>query len=95
MCIRDSLDGIFFEVQLGSFEDFDLDQYLSQLANLRQEKYDGKTKLLLGRFRSFRKALLFESDLKKMGFTEAFIVGRIDGEMVTYKEALEASQAGK
>lgn len=89
------LKGVYFEVQLGSFSDFDLDQYLEQLANLRQEKYDGKSKLLLGRFRSFKKALLFESDLKRMGFKEAFIVGRIDGKLVTYKEALQTVQAAK
>jgi len=91
----DNLSGVFFEIQLGSFSDFDLDRYLDNLANLRQEKYDGKTKLLLGRFRSFKKALLFESDLKKMGFEQAFIVGRINGELVTYKEALQAAQAAK
>jgi len=89
------LSGVFFEVQLGSFNDFDLDHYLENLANLRQEKYDGNTKLLLGRFRSFKKALLFESDLKNMGFEQAFIVGRINGELVTYKEALQAVQAAK
>jgi hypothetical protein len=89
------LDGIFFEVQLGSFSDFDLDNYLEQLAELRQEKYDGKTKLLLGRFRSFKKALLFENDLKKLGLDEVFIVGRIDGNLVTYKEALEELQKRK
>ncbi|MCB9245170.1 MAG: SPOR domain-containing protein [Flavobacteriales bacterium] len=89
------LDGIFYEVQIGSFSDFDLDNYLEQLANIRQEKYDGKTKLLLGRFRSFKKALLFENDLKKLGLDEVFIVGRIDGVLVPYKEALEAQQRGE
>lgn len=88
----EQLDGVFYEVQIGSFTDFDLDNYLEQLANIRQEKYDGKTKLLLGRFRSFRKALLFENDLKKLGLTEVFIVGRIDGRLVPYKEALETQQ---
>lgn len=91
----EDLNGVFFEVQLGSFNDFDLDRYLANLANLRQEKYDGNTKLLLGRFRSFKKALLFESDLKNIGFEQAFIVGRINGELVTYKEALQAVQAAK
>ena len=91
----EDLNGVFFEVQLGSFNDFDLDRYLANLANLRQDKYDGNTKLLLGRFRSFKKALLFESDLKNIGFEQAFIVGRINGELVTYKEALQAVQAAK
>jgi len=91
----EKLDGVFFEVQIGSFSDFDLDNYLEQLANLRQEKYDGKTKLLLGRFRSFKKALLFENDLKRIGMDKVFVVGRIDGVLVPYKEALEEYQRRK
>lgn len=83
-------EGVFFEVQLGSFTDFDITQYTKNLAALRQEKYDGKTKLLLGRFRSFKKALLFEKDLKRMGISRAFLVGRIDDKIVTYREALDA-----
>ena len=82
--------GIFFEVQIGSFSDFNLDNYNKNLANLRQEKYNNKTKFLLGRFVSFKKALLFESDLKRMGINTAFIVGRIDDKIVTYKQALDA-----
>jgi hypothetical protein len=83
-------EGVFFEVQLGSFTDFDISQYTKNLAALRQEKYDGKTKLLLGRFRSFKKALIFENDLKRMGISNAFLVGRIDSKIVTYREALDA-----
>ena len=82
--------GIFFEVQIGSFTDFNLDQYNKNLANIRQEKHNGTSKFLLGRFRSFKKTLVFESDLKRMGINSAFIVGRIDDKIVTYKEALEA-----
>jgi hypothetical protein len=84
--------GVFFEVQIGTFSDFNLDQYNKNLANLRQEKYNEQSKFLLGRFRSFKQALLFESDLKRMGINSAFIVGRIDDRIVTYKEAIEAQE---
>jgi hypothetical protein len=85
----DRTDGIFFEVQLGAFKDFNLDQYLKNLSAIRQEKYDDKTKIVLGKFRSFNRALLFENDMKRMGFNEAFIVGRVNGKVVPYQEALE------
>lgn len=81
--------GVFFEVQIGSFTDFNVDRYLEELSALRQEKYDGKTKLILGRFRSLKTALLFENDMKRLGLREAFIVGRIDGTLVDYNVALE------
>jgi hypothetical protein len=87
-------DGIFFEVQIGSFTDFNMNQYLENLANLRQERHNNKTKFLLGRFRSFAKAIKFESDLKVMGIRSAYLVGRIDGKLVSYQEALEAGGQG-
>lgn len=86
--------GIFFEVQLGDFKDFNLNNYLNNLAAIHQYKYQSGTKLLLGRFRSFNKALLFEEDLKQMGIKNATLVGRIDGTIVPYQEALDALRAG-
>lgn len=88
----DSATGIFFEVQIGNFTHFDLDAYVNELDALRQEKSGKGTKLILGRFRSFNKATLFEKDMKKMGFTSAFIIGRINGKLVNYQEALAACQ---
>lgn len=93
MLLENGLDidapGVFFEVQIGSFTDFNVDRYVEELAAIRQEKYDGKTKLILGRFRSLKTALLFENDMKRLGLKEAFIVGRIDGTLVDYNIALE------
>jgi len=43
---------------------------------------------LLGRFKSFQKALLFENDLKKSGLKNVYLIGRVDGRIMTYKEAL-------
>jgi len=89
---NDSIGGIFFEVQIGNFYDFNIDAYMSELEALRQEKSGNTSKLILGRFRSFQKAMLFENDIKKMGFANAFLVGRIDGKLVDYQEALSAYQ---
>lgn len=81
-------DGIFFEVQIGAFKDFNLDQYLQNLSALKQEKHDNRNKIILGKFRSFDKALLFENDIKRMGFDEAFIIARVDGKLMPYQDAL-------
>jgi hypothetical protein len=81
--------GVFFEVQIGNFKDFNLDNYLEEMANLRQEKYEGGSKFLLGKFRSYKKALLFENDLKRLGMRDVFIKGRIHGNLVSKEEALE------
>lgn len=83
--------GVFFEIQLGKFKQFNLDDYNENLAYLRQEKYEEETELLLGRFRSYQKAVAFERDLRRIGIKKSIIVGRIDEEIVTLKEALNAA----
>lgn len=85
---NDSAGGVFFEVQIGNFSEFNIDAYVNEIRNLRQEKAETGNKLCIGRFRSYRKALLFENDIKKMGFTNAFLVGRIDGKLVNFQTAL-------
>lgn len=85
---NDSAKGVFFEVQIGNFTEFNIDEYVMELRNLRQEKTETGNKLCIGRFRSYRKALLFENDIKKMGFTNAFLVGRIDGKLVDFQTAI-------
>lgn len=89
----DQLDGIFFEVHLNFSGDFNLDVYRSELARLESKEFDNREKLILARFRSFRKALLFENDLRKMGITDIFLLGRVDGEIMTFKEALAIAQS--
>lgn len=84
--------GIFFEVHMDFEGDFDLDQYHQELAKTVSKEFDGREKLVLGRFRSFKKALLFENDLKKMGAKNLFLLGRVDGKIMTFKEALAIAQ---
>lgn len=88
-------DGVFFEVQIGNFKDFNLDEYLNEMAHLRQEKSDGTNKFLLGKFRSYKKAMLFENDLKRMGMPDVFIKGRINGQLTSKEEALEYLRKNK
>jgi hypothetical protein len=86
----DKAQGVFFEVQLGTFSNFNLNDYEKNLENLRQTNQKGQNILTLGRFRSFKQALLFEKELKQIGIENAFVVGRIDDQIVSYQEALNA-----
>ncbi|MFT5724716.1 MAG: hypothetical protein ACI9JN_001838 [Bacteroidia bacterium] len=88
----DPSKGMFFEVHMNFSGDFDLVQYKTELASLISAEYDGREKLVLGRFRSFKKALLFENDLKKMGLKDLYLLGRVDGKIMTFKEALALAQ---
>ena len=67
---------------------FDLKEYKSAIQESLLLEYDKRDMLLLGRFKSFQKALLFENDLKKSGLKNVYLIGRVDGRIMTYKEAL-------
>jgi|GEM_PF-3775199 len=86
-------DGVFFEVQLGAFQDFNLDDYQAELASLRQEG-DVTHKFTFAKFRSYQRAEKLKNDLQRMGVTGAFVVGRINGRRVEdIQEAIKASRS--
>ncbi len=80
--------GIFYEVHMSFDGNFDLKEYKSAIQESLLLEYDKRDMLLLGRFKSFQKALLFENDLKKSGLKNVYLIGRVDGRIMTYKEAL-------
>jgi hypothetical protein len=85
-------EGVFFEVQLGAFQDFNMDDYQAELSALRQEG-DATRKFTFGRFRDYTKADKLKNDLQRMGVSGAFVVGRINGQRVEdIQEAIKASK---
>ena len=84
--------GVFFEVQIGAFESFDLNAYKKSLENLRSYKEDSLQKYVLGKFRELDQAKLFLKDIRRMGVSDAFIIAKINGERVEVHEALRAQK---
>ena len=72
-------DGVWYEVQIGAFEYFNLDEYNNNLVMLRNQQSDGIKKYVLARFREFSRAEAFVNDMRKLGIPDAFITGVIDG----------------
>lgn len=85
--------GIFFEVQIGAFESFDLQNYMESFVRLKEVNEAGMYKYVLGRFRSFNDAKAFRSDVQKMGVKDAFIVALVDGSRVV--EESEVKRIGR
>lgn len=85
----DSAQGIFFEIQLGKFKQFSLDQYLDNLIELRQERQEDYNTILLARFKTIEEAEDLLQHLKKLGLRTAFIVGRADGQIIDKKQAVQ------
>ena len=80
--------GVFFEVQIGAFEHFDLDSYKEDLVKMNIDKTDQIDQYTLGKFRDLDRALTFRKDVQKMGIKDAFLIAKIDGKRVSIKEAL-------
>lgn len=87
--------GVFYEVQIGAFQYFDLSAYLESLENLRSYEEDGLQKYVLGKFRELNNAKLFLKDIRQMGISDAFIIAKIDGKRVEVKEAIAAQRKNK
>lgn len=86
-------DGVFFEVQLGAFQDFNLDEYQTEFASLRQDG-DVTRKFTFAKFRTYEKAEKLKNDLQRMGVSGAFVVARVDGQRTEdVQQALKLSKA--
>jgi hypothetical protein len=86
----DSAQGVFFEVQIGQFRYFDINAYTHGTIDLRQSKELDVNKILIGRYESHEEALALQSLLRKFGFKTAFVIGRINGLLVSVEDALSA-----
>jgi hypothetical protein len=84
--------GVFFEVQIGAFENFDLEKYKEGLAKLNIDYSGDLDQYTLGKFRELEMAKDFVQDIRRMGIEDAFIVAKIDGKRVTVKEAVEEAR---
>ncbi|MCB9260752.1 MAG: hypothetical protein H6607_00025 [Flavobacteriales bacterium] len=88
----DDFEGIFFEIHIKFKGDFDLKKYKSEMAKIQGRPLDERDALVLARFSSYKKALLFENDLKKMGFKEIELLGRVNGTIMTFKETMQLAK---
>lgn len=86
--INNSTKGIWFEVQLGAFKNFDLKQYKGNLTAISEENGDDFTKYTVGKFMDYQVATNFKKDIQKMGIKNAWVVAKKDGKRIEVKRAL-------
>ena len=77
--------GIYYEIQIGAFKNFDLEKYQRGLKELHAETtIDGTDKLTLGKFRDLNTAKYFLADVREMGFKDAWIVAKENGVRIAF-----------
>ncbi|MCI4668698.1 MAG: SPOR domain-containing protein [Bacteroidia bacterium] len=82
-----------FEVQIGAFRHFKLDDYSESLISMKIRKAGDMNRYVLGSFTTLEEAKAFLKDIKMMGVEDAFIAGVVDGKRVSVKEAEEAAKS--
>ncbi|MFA0963465.1 SPOR domain-containing protein [Roseivirga sp. BDSF3-8] len=88
----DTATGLYYQVQIGAFRDFDLSGYREQLLGLGIETVGDVNKYTLGRFSSFERARSFRRDIIRLGIDSAFIIAYLNGELIDVREARRYEQ---
>jgi septal ring factor EnvC (AmiA/AmiB activator) len=86
--------GLIFKVQIGAFQYFNINQYLSETQNFEGETRDNLNKYTIGKFKDYNMADAFKKDIRKMGIKDAWIVAYYDGVRIDMKEAMKRLKEG-
>lgn len=92
--VKDVERGLVFKVQIGAFQYFNINQYLSETQNFEGETKDNLNKYTIGKFKDYNMADAFKKDIRKMGIKDAWIVAYYDGVRIDMKEAKKRMQEG-
>jgi chromosome segregation ATPase len=79
--------GVWFRVQIGAYEDLQIDQELETTPQLALEQQNNLQKIVLGRYRDYTDAKSLQSKLQTMGVKGAWVVSYRDGVRVPISEA--------
>ncbi len=95
--IMDSLNvtiaemSIVYSVQIGAYTNFSSNLISEDLAQLEEFEDAGYNKFAIGKFTTYKDAVLLRDDLKRLGFNDSFIIAKSYGVLVNMGEALELS----
>lgn len=85
-CGKVPSQGTVYSVQIGNFKNLDLRSIFNVSKGLRTENYTGGNAYLIGNFITVEEAIQFDTVIKKLGITNAFVTQYIDGTRnVTFK----------
>jgi hypothetical protein len=78
--------GEVYYVQIGAFKNINFAKYSANMVNMFVEVADGMNKLIIGGFTNFDDACSFRKDIVRIGIKGAFIVKKVNGERVKFKQ---------
>jgi len=82
---------IVYSVQIGAYNNFRSNLISDDITQLEAFEDSGFNKFAVGKFVTYKEAVLLREDLKRLGFADCFIIAKSYGVPVNMKEALELS----
>ena len=82
---------IVYSVQIGAYTNFSSNLISEDLAHLDEFEDAGYNKFAIGKFTTYKDAVLLRDDMKRLGFKDSFIIAKSYGVLVNMSEALELS----
>ena len=82
---------IVYGVQIGAYNNFSSNLISDDISQLETFEDSGFNKFAVGKFTTYKEAVLLREDLRRIGFKDCFIIAKSYGVPVEMKEALELS----
>ena len=82
---------IVYSVQIGAYNNFRSELISKDFTQLESFEDSGFNKFAVGKFITYKEAVLLREDLKRIGFNDCFIIAKSYGQPVEMKEALALS----
>ncbi len=83
---------IVYSIQIGAFANFKAKLFSDDLAHMKEFEEGGLNKYAIGNFVTYSEAIVLKDDLKRLGFTDCFVIAQSYGDPVNIREALELSE---
>ena len=82
---------VVYHVQIGAYTNFESNLFSENLSHLTEFSSDGMNKFAVGNYSTYKEAVVLRADLRKLGFTDSFIIAESYGKPIDIQEALDLS----
>ena len=82
---------IVYSIQIGAYTNFNSNLISKDITQMEEFEENGFNKFSIGKFMTYKEAVMLRDDLKRVGFDDCFIVAKSYGLPVDIKEALQLS----
>lgn len=82
---------IVYSIQIGAYTNFKSNLISKDITQMEEFEENGFNKFSIGKFMTYKEAVMLRDDLKRVGFDDCFIVAKSYGLQVDINEALQLS----